>query len=473
MDKIRTCLLWFSLTAVHTFLFYGHNTGINALIFSVMVVGLTTWYHGLYREKFWRMAVTGHLIIAVSAAWHSTFGIAAVYNLTFVVLAGYVFSARSSLLVAFANGVYGTVLLGFLGTIANGYKLFRDEVSQRRSFVWSFKKIPLYVAPITVTAIFYMLYRAANPDFFLEISLPDWELDFGLINYTLFGAIIICPLFFSRGMKNLTERDLEEPDLLSRIRRKSNSGKPIGLIYENMQGVIMFSMLNLLIVVFLIFNIFQVFLPSLNHSPAGYSQQVHQGFETLVISVVVAILLIMFYFRGNQNFYVRKGKLVSLAVIWIALNGILILFTCYKNTLYITSFGLTYKRIWVFIGMFLTTIGLYLTLVKIYKLKTNWYLIRQNTWVMYFAISSYCLVDWDRLITWYNPNYAEFLDIGYLLSLDETKLPYLKELLKDNDPRMEPYKAEILQKIANVNLPFAWQDETFDKIWLREQLKNQ
>ena len=475
MSKIRTCLLWFTLTIVHTFLFFGYAMGVNGLIYSVLTISIVTWYHGLYREKFWWMAVAGHLLIAISAAWHSIIGIAALYNLTFIVLTGYIFSARSSLPVAFLNGLAGTVLLSFLRTLRNGFRLLQTNFQDQSGFS-IFKRMPLYVAPISVTAIFYMLYGAANPDFFLEINFPDWGLNYGLITYTIVGAIIICPLFFSLGVKPLTEFDLERSNVLNRIRVKRNSATPLRLLYENKQGVIMFVMLNLLIASFLIFNITQIFLPSLNHSAADYSQQVHQGFETLVISMIVAMLLIMFYFRGNQNFYSRKEKLVKLAVIWIALNGALILFTCYKNVLYINSFGLTYKRIWVFIGMFLTAIGLYLTLVKIYKLKTNWFLIRQNTWVIYFVISSYFLVDWNRLITWYNPNHAEFLDMEYILSLDKTQLPYLNKLLKAGDPRVIPYQTKIQDKIKNIQMQFdldtpsKWQEETLDKSWLRSEL---
>ena len=470
MNKTRTCILWVTLTIIHTFLFFDYTMGVNGLIFSVLTISAVTWYHGLYREKFWWMAVTGHLLIAISAAWHSIIGISAFYNLTFFVLAGYVFSARSSLPVAFLNGLFGTVMLGFLKTLRNGFRLLQTNFKDQSRFS-IFKKMPLYVAPISVTTIFYMLYSAANPDFFMEINFPDWGLNYGLINYTIVGAIIICPLFFSFGIKPLTEFDSERSDILSRTRSKKNTGIPSRLLYENKQGVIMFAMLNLLIASFLIFNVIQIFLPSLNHSAADYSQQVHQGFETLVISMVVAMLLIMFYFRGNQNFYSRKEKLVKLAVIWIALNGVLILFTCYKNALYINSFGLTYKRIWVFIGMMLTGIGLYLTLVKIYQVKTNWFLIRQNSWVIYFVISSYFLIDWDRLITWYNPNHAEFLDMNYIIGLDNTQLPFLNELLKAEDPRVLPYKTQIQDKIKNLHLSFEWQEETLDKSWMRRELK--
>lgn len=470
MIKIRTCLLWFAMTAAHTYLFYENETGVNALVFSLLMVAVVTWYHGLLKEKFWLLAATGHLIIAIGTALHARWSDVFVYNISFVILAGFVFAARSSLWVALVNGIIGSFLFSFLQAIMSGLKFAQEMLLKPHHSLFSFKKMPLYVAPVSVTVIFYMLYGASNPDFLLEVSFPEWEFNFGLIAYMGFGAIIICPLFFSYGIDKLTEWDVKQPDVLSRIRVKRQSGTPLGLFYENKQAVIMFIMLNALIILFLAFNVVQIFVPKLNHSAADFSQQVHQGFETLVISLVVAILLIMYYFRANQNFYGRKEKLVKLASLWIALNGILILFTCYKNILYIDSFGLTYKRIWVFIGMLLTGIGLYLTLLKIYRLKTNWYLLRQNTWVLYFVIGSYGLVDWDRLITWYNPNYANNLDMEYVMSLDNSQLPYLYELLAANDPRVMPYEKHIMSKIRSVKISTKWQERSWDDMWLQKEL---
>jgi len=471
MIKTRTCLLWFSLTLIHSYLFYQYDVGVNALIFSLLIVGSVTWHHGLYREKFWWMVVSGHLIAAAGVAIHSLSEGNAVYNVSFVMLAGCVFSARGSLFMTLINGVFGTVFVGFIRTVLRGLKQLQGLLLKPKQSFFLLKKMPLYVAPVSVTGIFYLLYSAANPDFFLQITFPDWDINAGLICCLFFGAMIVCPLLFPVGIRNLTEWDLGQSNILSRIRRKQKANNStLGLIYENKQGVLMFFMLNTLIAVFLIFNIFQIFTQPIIQSAAGYSQQVHQGFETLVISIVVAILLIMYYFRGNQNFYEKKERLVQLAVLWIFLNGILILFTCYKNTLYVQSFGLTHKRIAVFIAMFLTGFGLYLTLIKIYRLKTNWYLIRQNAWVLYFVVSVNCLVDWDRLITWYNPTHAAILDMGYLMSLGDTRLPYLTQLLKAGDPRILPYKGQIENKIAAIHLPFQWQDETWDKAWLREEL---
>ncbi|MBE9460673.1 DUF4173 domain-containing protein [Dyadobacter subterraneus] len=470
MSKIRTYLLWIALAVLHTYLFFDYGTGVNALLFSAVTVGIVTIYHRLANEKLWWMAACGHLIAALAVSLHSYPFSTAVYHLSFYVLAGYVVSSKSSLPIAFINSLYRSFFYSFIITVYGGFVDLVNAIFTSNKSHLAFRKTTLYIAPISVTAIFYLLYGAVNPDFFLSINFPEWEFDGGWIAYTLFGCIIICPLFFPGKPGPLVAWDSSKPNLLERHQGKLQGKKftIMGLFYENKQGVIMFIMLNTLIAVFLGFNILQIFFPSLNHHPIGHSDQVHQGFEVLILSIAAAIVLIMYYFRENQNFYEKKDKLVKLATIWIILNGLLILFTCYKNILYVDAFGLTYKRIFVFIGMLLSGIGLYLTIIKIYKVKTNWYLLRQNTWVIYFVITSFGLVDWDRLITWYNPNYAQYLDVRYILGLGDTQIPYLSELLEANDPRIIPYKADVENKIINLRTPTSWQAETADAMWLRK-----
>ena len=469
MSGYRTYTLWFLLVGLHTWLFYTHDLGLNGLIFSAVTTGLVTWFHGLQKEKNWILGAGAHLLIAFAAFWHGSDEAAVLYHFSFFLLAGFVFSVRSVLPVVFLNGIMASLGIGFFVKLAALLKQdYSSSVIMSKS---SFRKAYLYVAPVTVTLVFYLFYSAANPDFWLNITFPDLALNFGLIFYTLFGTLLLCPLFFSWGLTRFSAWEVDLPNGLKRIRSKSVGSSRLGLKNENQQGVIMFAMLNTLIFLFLGFNILQIFIPSLSSADRNHSQQVHQGFETLVMSIITAILLIMYYFRNNQNFYSHKGRLVQLATIWIILNGFLALFTCYKNILYVDDFGLTYKRIWVFIGMLLTGIGLMFTLKKINDLKTNFYLIRQNSWVLYFVLTAYVLVDWDRLITWYNPNFAQELDMEYVLSLGRSKTPYLAELVKNNDPRVEKYKDQIIDMKLGVRYGAGeWQSATIDRWWLIEEL---
>jgi hypothetical protein len=475
MINSRTCFLWVLLTALHTWLFFNQQLGLNALVFSTITVALITWYHQLWRVRFWQIGAGLHLISAVAVFWHFTGNAGLLYHVSSFLLAGFVFATRNSPMVALFNGILASLGVSFVKMLdAYAKEVRRIGFAQFFLPKVAYKKAHLYLAPATVTLIFYILYSSANPDFWLNIAFPAWDFDFLMFLYILFGLIFLSPLFLPWGLQKITDWDLAQPEVLKRTRLKSATPSKLGLVQENRQGVVMFAMLNALILVFLCFNVLQIFIPSLSGVNRGHSEQVHQGFDALVISLISAILLIMYYFRANQNFFDRKTRLVQLAVMWIALNALLALFTCYKNVLYVDAFGLTHKRIWVFIGMFLTGIGLFLTLLKIKYLKTNWYLIRQNSWVLYFVMTFYILVDWDRLITWYNPNYAREVDVDYIVdNLGSTKLPYLTELVKNGDPRMEQHKFKLSSMTAEIkNRGNDWRSSTIDERWLEKELAN-
>ena len=473
MIKSRTCFLWLLLTSLHTWLFFDQQMGLNALIFSIASVALISWNHRLWKKRMWQLGAGLHLLSAIAVFWHFTGDAALVYHVSSFLLAGFVFAVRSSPSVALVNGALASVGISFVKMLST-YATEIRSIGAVRFFMsqTAYKKAHLYVAPATVTLIFYFLYSSVNPDFLLKIVFPDLEPDFSLILYIIFGLVFLSPLFFPWGLQKTTEWDLSQLEDLKRVRSKSRVPRKLGLAQENRQGVIMFAMLNTLIILFLCFNVLQIFVPTLSDVTRGHSEQVHQGFDTLVVSLISAILLIMYYFRANQNFYDRKARLVQMAMIWIVLNGLLALLTCYKNVLYVDTFGLTYKRIWVFIGMLLTGAGLLLTLFKIKRLKTNWYLIRQNSWILYFVMTFYVLVDWDRLITWYNPNYAKEVDMAYIFdNLGSTKLPYLAELIKNKDPRVEDHKYKLLGMKMEINDRSSdWRSSTMDGRWLAKEL---
>ena len=107
-------------------------------------------------------------------------------------------------------------------------------------------------------------------------------------------------------------------------------------------------LLNVLLVFFIVTDIMS--LMTMDTSKASeLSDLVHSGINTLIASILIAIAIILYFFRRNLNFYSENRILKHLTFIWIALNIMLIVLIAIKNQNYITSFGLTYKRIGVHI----------------------------------------------------------------------------------------------------------------------------
>jgi hypothetical protein len=199
---------------------------------------------------------------------------------------------------------------------------------------------------------------------------------------------------------------------------------------ERRSGEISLILLNILLLVFIItYNYEQFFITS---QRASLSDEVHQRVTTIIGSIVLAIGVIMFYFRSAFSFDVKAGPLKALATTWILLNALLICSAIAKNSEYILSYGLTFKRISVFIFLALSLVGLYLTYFKLKNKKTNGFLVNRMTWILFITFIVLSPVNFSWLVTRYNITFHKNDDIVYLQSLD-----YNKQLLRNtyqNDP---------------------------------------
>ena len=213
---------------------------------------------------------------------------------------------------------------------------------------------------------------------------------------------------------------------------------------ENLSGIILFVMLNTLL---LILNVLDINYFLFNGKlPEGVNHKgfVHDGIGTLITSIVVAICIILFYFRGELNFHKQNKWLKIMALIWILQNAFMIFSTAYRNNLYIDESGISYKKIGVYVYLILALIGLATTFIKVVKLKTNWYLFRVNAAVYYYFIVFTCFFNWDIIITDFNINKHTVehkkLEKYLLLDLSYKNLPQLLTL-PDSVANSDDYEA--------------------------------
>src|SRR5690606_33191061 len=88
------------------------------------------------------------------------------------------------------------------------------------------------------------------------------------------------------------------------------------------------------------------------------------------------------------------------------------------------------KRIGVYVYLLLCLIGLVTTLVKVLSQKSNWFLIRINSWAFYTVFVMSCPINGDNIIVSYNcKNYKmveiKHIDRGYQSELSHTNLATL------------------------------------------------
>lgn len=303
-------------------------------------------------------------------------------------------------------------------------------------------RISAVAIPIVGAVIFLSLYASANPVFSQAFN---W-LSFDSLPFTLFLAFLLAGFFFYHPLKRLNSWHDQQGFQILRQRKPLSHAHPLSLKFEIRTAFILLLLLNLLL---FFFNASDLHYLMSGHIPVeGFSHAdfVHQGIYTLIVSIVLAISIILYYFRGNINFFQANTTLKKLAYIWIAQNLLLAISSAYKNALYIEEFSLTYKRIGVFVYLLMAIIGLITTYQKLQQKRTLWYLLHINSWclIVILLINSY--VPWDPIITSYNLNKSNEPDYGYLISLSDSNIPTLLPYLNDgllNDRERSAFEDKI------------------------------
>lgn len=448
--------LWIGTALLSSFLFYGQGVGLNFLLYSVVFTVISLSLHPALRQSTpgW-LIVSGYLLTAMGVVWHHSWLAILLHLFSFLALAGFCAYPRTSLGVAFPNGLYAAWVTFWRAEWLKRKEGARSSLTTARIVSWA--------VPILVTVLFLLLYMGGNPAF--AALLTQNQLEFispGRIIFTLISAYGLLAFFYPTGIDALIQLDKHTPNLLlrRRVTKRRYRSNTIGLKHEYRSGWLLFILLNSLL---LIFNAIDVFHLWTGQLPEGvtYSEYVHQGVNALIISIVLAISIVMYFFRGNLNFYHRSRQLKLVTYAWITQNGLLVLATAYKNGLYIEAYGLTQKRLGVYVYLLLTLVGLFVTYVKVRNIRTNAFLLRYTSWIFYAVLVGMTLVNWPRFITKYNLTNlpAEQIDFHYLSRLSNHNLDLLEVALKQPNYYITASTREyITRKIDHFRYDEAWQD---------------
>ncbi|OUR99337.1 hypothetical protein A9Q86_12240 [Flavobacteriales bacterium 33_180_T64] len=392
-------------------LFFEKNIGLNLTIFSIVTTVLLVGYNS---KKFKDKTIILHALVYIFTALlvfiqHSSLSI--ITNcITFFTLVGVVSEQRTSIYVHWLNGIYTTVAGYF-------HRTFESNTDAKK-VNWKKDIDVLHVAkligiPLVFILVFIMLYKNGNPMFNNLVSRIDFSfINFQWLLFTVLGYYLFNNISKPVQVDPATSTDLKTQSTLF----KSGTFSEEKLKKEKQLGTVLLGFLNLLIVVYIITDIIYV-ITGETISASAFSSQVHSGINTLIASIIIAIMIILYFFRGNLNFYAENRALKNLSFLWIFLNVMLIVLIAIKNQNYITAFGLTYKRIGVHIYILLTFIGLITTWIKVLKVKNLAFLFRRNTQIAFIVLLVCSTINWDYTITKYNLNVAKSFDIGYLINL--------------------------------------------------------
>jgi len=202
-------------------------------------------------------------------------------------------------------------------------------------------------------------------------------------------------------------------------------------------GLMMIILVNILLLLINIIDISTIWF-NFNYTPEfDLKQFVHEGTYFLILSILLSIGIMIWFFRRNLNFYKHKKKLQVLSYIWIVQNIVLLISVVIRNMHYIEYFGLAYKRIGVFFFLALVIFGLFSLYLKIKDIKSSYWLFKINTWALYIGFVLFAIPDWDIIIAKHNLDHPmqNNIETSFLLTFDNKALPLIdqrKDILKQS-----------------------------------------
>ncbi len=482
----------------YNFLFWGEKLGLNILIFSTLLVGcLFTLYPESLQSKMARITASGTVFTAIMIVYNNSMFSKVMHFVSFIAMVGFVqqhvlrFFWYALLVVVLNLTVlpmrWGKELAYFARNIKGIYKIKRF--------------LKLAILPVIVLFVFYWIYAFANSafakissDFFITLNdfFFGWftEISLERILFFISSLFVLSLIIYKNDWKWLGELELSKHFLLQRILAKNRRVilakanhdnvrrtvvNTIGLKNEYRTASMLLWALNGLLLVVNLTDFRYVWADFSGKSAPELKQFVHEGTYLLIFAILLAMVVILFYFRKNLNFYPKNKWLKTAAYVWILQNALQVLSVGVRNYHYIVYDGLAYKRIGVFIFLILVAIGLVTVFLKVRDKRSAYYLFFTNSWSAYLILVFLTFVNWDVWITQYNLQYFPNDKLYFLVFEVSDKNLWILEENKINENTNEDYISAGLslkkQNFLDTQSQYSWASWNYTDYLNKQRLK--
>ncbi len=439
---------------IFNIIFWQEKLGLNIILFDIficIIIFILFPYSLKNNNSKWLFA--GHLITAATLLVQNTILSKIGFTITLLLFVSFSQYLHRSVWYAAGSSIQNYIL-----AVPNFFRILKlkdGKSSWKTGQSKSFRKL---ILPFLILFVFAIIYSFANKVFSniisdITTSISNWIahvfnwFSMKRLTFFLLGIVIISGLFLRNKNSFFSDADMRKKnnllrkktlfkkwkesacsDLLSIITGKSSSGL-LALKSELTMGSISLVLLNALLLLINIIDVKYVWLGFTFSKDAGMVAYVHEGAWMLIFSIVLAMLLLLFFFRGNLNFY-RKNKWLRYgAYLWILQNSFLVFSVFNRDYFYISQYGLAYKRIGLLFFLAMVLAGLVTVFFKIYYTKTIYFLLRINAWVGIILLILASIINWDETIATYNLARKSTipLDVPFLLSLSDKTLPMLQK----------------------------------------------
>ncbi|GHV56509.1 hypothetical protein FACS1894182_03220 [Bacteroidia bacterium] len=438
--------LIFLTTAIFTWLFYEQSVGLNLGIFGLvlsLLVYLTT-DRALMNRTFYALFAAS-IGSSTAFAWYGDF---VSFLAVFLSLSLLVFRSRT----AYLKPVFSLIVIP-LNAFTFIVRVFyiREWLPKSKADANFWKRIFAYlIVPLALTVIFFLAYSLGSEHFANLFVDWKWNIHIGWVILTAMLGFYLMFNLWNYSASDFLEKQsrLFRNDFVKTPDTEKSTLSFMDVSMERTSGIISFVCLNVLLLIYVItFNYEQFFEYS---DISNLKSETHERVNAVILSIIMAIILIMFYFKGGFNFDKKAKSLKTLAIIWIALNAALVFSAFIKNTQYIWETDLlTYKRLGVYAFLILALVGLFYTFVKIQKRKANAFLFNRMFWYFYGVVLVCSFINWGEIITRYNITKPNF-DVNYHLSgIDFNERFLIKQAEEKGDTFLENVVSNRIDSIYN------------------------
>lgn len=433
-------------------IFWQEKLAINSLFFDAFILAAVFYlYQPSFKKPAMKWLLFVHLITVGTVIIHNTILSKLAFSSTLLLVIVFTQYEHRSLWYAGASAFMNYVLMlpSFVFSIGQMRK-------SKLNFYGTGKALRFIVIPVIILIVFSILYSFSNAVFHdvlntVGIALEqffsrffDW-FSWSRFGFLLLGLFITGGLLLKSNADYFSKNDIEKQDNLNRKKNDLRKWKQtpmydmlsllmgrfangiMALRNENTVGIISLVLLNLLLFFINWLDVVYVWFGFSYSKDINLSRYVHEGAGLLIFSIILAMLVLLFFFRGNLNFYEKNKWLKVGAYLWIIQNIILVVSVFFRDYYYIHEYGLAYKRIGVLVFLTLVLAGLLTVYIKISHVRTNYFLLKVNAWVVMAVLVISSCVHWDETIAEYNLSRKSVLplDVKFLLSLSDKTLPLL------------------------------------------------
>lgn len=366
-------------------IFWQEKLAINALLFDAFVLWSVFYlYPAAFTKPAMKWLLLAHAVALTTVIVHNT------------VLSKMAFSVTLLLVVVFTQYLHRSVWYA-AASAAGNYVLFifsfLENVQQVKTggikSLGIRKALRFLIIPLLLAGVFFLLYAVSNAVFQnvvkdMGIALEnffskffDW---FGWqrFGFLLLGLFITGGLLLKSKYNYFSEKDYTQHndmwrrkndlikwkqsalfDVLSLFMGRFANGI-MALRNENTVGMISLLLLNILLLFINAIDITYVWFGFTYTADVNLKDYVHEGAGMLIFSIVLAMMVLLFFFRGNLNFYKNNKWLRYGAYGWIIQNAVLVISVLLRDYYYIQHMGLVYKRIGVLVFLTMVLVGLLL-----------------------------------------------------------------------------------------------------------------